>query len=233
MQDEFKLLPHPPPQETRCQWWQHRCCPIGIVRNEHGRSLSREDQGGCRQVPLWWHVTFPIAISVTVAFATTTVVSCSLAGCHVDASASCPLDSASASQHATSAYWCPVASCPLMPLLPFASCFPAGCPVACCCMPPPCITFAAASRVHPQPPLFICASWLLHCISLHRLCISTCRHLTTGCVVAVSNMQASSPSMHRHLSHRRDCKWCPRCLSSSWHHCPCCCRCIPSRRCHC
>jgi len=23
----------------------------GIVRNERGRSLSREDQGGCRQVP--------------------------------------------------------------------------------------------------------------------------------------------------------------------------------------
>jgi hypothetical protein len=24
---------------------------IGIVRNERGRSLSREDQGSCRQVP--------------------------------------------------------------------------------------------------------------------------------------------------------------------------------------
>ena len=24
---------------------------IGVVRNERGRSLSREDQGGCRQVP--------------------------------------------------------------------------------------------------------------------------------------------------------------------------------------
>ncbi len=24
---------------------------IGVIRKEHGRSLSREGQGGCRQVP--------------------------------------------------------------------------------------------------------------------------------------------------------------------------------------
>jgi hypothetical protein len=48
-------------------------------------------------------------------------------GCRVDASASHRLDSASASKRATLAYRGPVASCPLAPLLPFASRTPAGC----------------------------------------------------------------------------------------------------------
>ncbi len=68
---------------------------ISVVRNERGRSLSREDQGGRRQVPdgsAWDSV----AIALTIAFATATVVSCSTAGCCIDASASHPLDSASA-----------------------------------------------------------------------------------------------------------------------------------------
>ena len=55
----------------------------------------------------------------------------------------------SASKHATLAYQGPVASCPLAPLLPFASRLPAGCRIACCRVPPPRIIFrrAATSRV--------------------------------------------------------------------------------------
>ena len=44
------------------------------------------------------------SIAITVAFATATVVSCLMAGCCIDASASHPLDSASASKRLTSAY---------------------------------------------------------------------------------------------------------------------------------
>jgi hypothetical protein len=75
-----------------------------------------------------------------------------------------------------------VASCPMAPLLTFATHLLVGCRVACCRVPPPCVTVrrAAISRVHPQPPFYICASWLLHCTSLHRLCYSTCRRLTTS-----------------------------------------------------
>jgi hypothetical protein len=76
---------------------------MGVVRNERGRSLSREDQGGRRQVPdgSTWD---SVAITLTVAFAAAAVVSRSTAGCRVDASASHPLDSASPSKRATSAY---------------------------------------------------------------------------------------------------------------------------------
>jgi hypothetical protein len=54
-----------------------------------------------------------------------------------------------AARGATSAYRGPGTFCLLAPLLPFASHSPAGCRVACCRMPPPCVTFqhAAASRV--------------------------------------------------------------------------------------
>jgi len=48
--------------------------------------------------------TIHTSIAVAVAFATAAVVSCSMAGCHIDASASHPLDSASASKRLTSAY---------------------------------------------------------------------------------------------------------------------------------
>ncbi len=76
---------------------------IGVVRNERGRSLSRKDQGSRRQVPdgsAWDSVV----IALAVAFAATAVVSRSTAGCRVDAFASHPLDSASTSKRATSAY---------------------------------------------------------------------------------------------------------------------------------
>jgi hypothetical protein len=62
------------------------------------------------------------SIAVAVAFATATVVSCSMAGCRIDASASHPLDSASASKRSTSAYQGPIASCPLTPHLMFPVC---------------------------------------------------------------------------------------------------------------
>jgi hypothetical protein len=76
---------------------------IGVVHNECDQSLSREDQGGCRQVPdgsAWDSV----AIALAVAFAAAAVVSRSTAGCRIDASASHPLDSASASIRATLVY---------------------------------------------------------------------------------------------------------------------------------
>ena len=69
---------------------------IGIIRNEQGQSLSREDQGSRRQVPDGC-ARDSVAIALTVAFADAAVVSPSTAGCRVDASASHPLDSASVS----------------------------------------------------------------------------------------------------------------------------------------
>ena len=53
---------------------------IGVVHTERSRSLCR----GTRAVT----VKFPVAIAVAVAFAAAAVVSCSTAGCCVDASAS-------------------------------------------------------------------------------------------------------------------------------------------------
>jgi hypothetical protein len=155
------------------------------------------------------------------------VVSCSTAGCHVDASASHPLDSASASKRATLAYPGPIASCLLGPLLPFASRLPAGCRIACCRAPPPRITFcrAAAARVHPRPLPFVRASWLLRRISSHRLRLLTRRRLTTGCVVTVADAQASLPSMRRRLRRRCNCDCHPRRTLSSWRCCPRCHRC--------
>jgi hypothetical protein len=76
---------------------------IGVIRNERGRSLSREDQVGRRQVPDG-SARDSVAIALTVAFAAAAVVSRSTAGCHVDASDSHPLDSASASKRTTLAY---------------------------------------------------------------------------------------------------------------------------------
>ena len=122
-------------------------------------------------------------------------------GCRVDASASHRLDSASASKRATLAYRGPVASCPLAPLLPFASRTPAGCYIACCCVPLPRVTFrrTAAAHVHPRPLLFVRdprpllfvhASWLSHQISLHCLHLLTRRRLMTGSVVADADAQA-------------------------------------------
>ena len=86
-------------------------------------------------------------------------------------------------------------------------------------MPPPCITFcrAAASRVHPQPPFFVRASWLLRRTSLNRLHLSTRLHLTTDCVVAITDAQASLPLMRRRLCRRCNCNCRPRHLLSSWH----------------
>ena len=79
-------------------------------------------------------------------------------------------------------------------------------------MPPPCITFccAAASRIHHQPPFYVRASWLSLRISSHHLCLLTRRRLTTGCVIAVTDMQALLPSMCRRHCRCRDCDCCPR-----------------------
>ena len=76
---------------------------IGVVRNERGRSLSREDQGSRRQVPDG-SARDSVAIALAVAFGAAAVVSRSTAGCRVGAPASHHLDSASASKRAPSAY---------------------------------------------------------------------------------------------------------------------------------
>ena len=113
-------------------------------------------------------------------FSAAAVVSRSTAGCRVD----------------------PIASCLLAPLLPFVSRLLAGCRIACCHVPPPRVTFCrtAVARVHPRPLLFVCSSWLSRRISSHHLCLSTRRHLTTGCVVTVADAQASSPLPRLRLS---------------------------------
>jgi len=112
-----------------------------------------------------WHFPSPSLSPSPLPLPIAMVVSHLLAGCHVNASASCPLDSASA---ATSAYQCPVASCPLAHFFPFASvCWLViASPIV--APPLPCIAFrrTATSRVHPRPPLFVHAGWLLSCILL-------------------------------------------------------------------
>jgi hypothetical protein len=106
--------------------------------------FAKASQFSCAHRPnIPYHHT---AIAVAIAFAAVVVVSRSMAGCRIDASASHPLDSASASKRSTLAYQGPNASCLLTPLipfasctppLPFASCLPAGCCVAPVVAPPP------------------------------------------------------------------------------------------------
>jgi hypothetical protein len=102
---KMELINYPTPRRERraADNGNTDVAAIGVVRNEHGQSLSREDQGGRRQVPDG-SARDSVAIALAVAFAAAAVVSCSTAGCRVDTSASHPLDSASASKRATSAY---------------------------------------------------------------------------------------------------------------------------------
>jgi hypothetical protein len=81
---KMELINYPIPCRERCAAndGDTAVAAISIVRNERGRSLIRP-------------VT--IAVAVAVAFAAAVVVSRSTTGCCVDASASHPLDSASAS----------------------------------------------------------------------------------------------------------------------------------------
>ena len=100
------------------------------------------------------------SIAVAVAFATAAIVSCSMAGCHIDASASHPLDSASASKRLTSAYWGPITSCPLTPHLPFPVCLLKA-------SPPICLLFAGLLscclllRVSASRLLSLCSWWII------------------------------------------------------------------------
>jgi len=111
---------------------------------------------------------FSVTIDITFSFATAMVVSRLPAGCCVDASASRPLDSASV---ATSAYQRPAASCPLANFFPFASVCWLVIASPLVAPPPPYVAFChtAASPVHPRPPLFVRAGWLLRRILSHRL----------------------------------------------------------------
>ena len=158
------------------------------------------------------------AIAVAVAFAAALVLSRSTASCRIDASASHSLNSASASKRSTSAYLGPIASYPLTPplpfasctpLLPFASCLPAGCHVApVVALPPtPPRDFASTSSLSQLATPHL--SHRRRLSSSCRLCLAT-RHLRllmrrrfiTGCVVArrqcadvvAVDAQASLPS---------------------------------------
>ena len=98
--------------------------------------------------------------------------------------------------------------------------------VACLC----CVNFclAAASSIHPEPLFFVRASRLSRHTSPHHLHLLTCCHLTTGCVVAITNVRMSLLSLRRHLCHHHDCD-CHPCrlllMLSSWRHRSHCCRC--------
>jgi hypothetical protein len=102
---KMELINYPTPRRKRraADNGNTNVAAIGVVRNERGRSLSHEDQGGRRQVPDG-SARDSVAIALAVAFAAAAVVSRSTTGCRVNASASHPLDSASASKRATSAY---------------------------------------------------------------------------------------------------------------------------------
>ena len=82
----------------------------GAANDGLDRSLSHKDQGVATKSCDGGATAFPVTIAVTVAYAAATVVSYLPASCCVDASASRPLDFASTSQCATSAYRGPTAS---------------------------------------------------------------------------------------------------------------------------
>ena len=102
---KMELINYPTPRHERraADNGDTDVAAIGVVRNERGRSLSREDQGSRRQVPDG-SARDSVAIALAVAFGAAAVVSRSTAGCRVGAPASHPLDSASASKRAPSAY---------------------------------------------------------------------------------------------------------------------------------
>ncbi len=95
---KMELINYPTPRRERraADNGDTNVATIGIVRNERSRSLSREDLGGRRQVPDG-SARDSDALALTIAFAAAVVISRSTAGCRADASASHPLDSASAS----------------------------------------------------------------------------------------------------------------------------------------
>ena len=108
------------------------------------------------------------------------------------------LDSASASQRATLAYQGSVASCPLAPLLPFASCLLAGCCVTSCHVPPPHVTFhrAAAARVQTMAtvhcPIAIiidvvvfCAVAIVNDVVVHRAVVIAIVNVVVRRAVAI------------------------------------------------
>jgi len=51
--NKYKMELIPTPRRKRCAADDGNTAVAanGVIRNEHGRSLSREDQGGCHQVP--------------------------------------------------------------------------------------------------------------------------------------------------------------------------------------
>ena len=125
------------------------------------------------------------------------IVSCSMAGCHIDASASHPLDSASASKRLTSAYCSPIASCPLTPHLPFPVCLLKASPPVCLLFASwlsrrPCCCSVAESALQLCLNLFL-ASWLSQLATPHlshrRRLSSSGRVTATGCVVARCRME--------------------------------------------
>ena len=134
------------------------------------------------------------------------VVSCLPAGCRVNASASRPLDSASAT---TSAYQRTAAYCLLAHFFPFASVCWLVIASPLVAPPPPCIAFrrTAASRVHPRPPLFVSAGWLLRRVA--SCCTTSASRRATGSRVASCGTFALHPPACPLLHHnfRRPLSW--------------------------
>jgi len=99
---KMELINYPTPRRDRraADNGDTTVATIGVVRNEPSAARTRAVAAKSRD----GSARHSVAIAVAVAFAATAVVSRSTAGCRVDASASHPLDSASASKRATSAY---------------------------------------------------------------------------------------------------------------------------------
>ena len=142
-----------------------------------------------------------------------------MAGCRVDAFASHPLNSASASKCATSAYRGPITSCLLAPLLklslirrlvvasPVVTCLHLASPFV---MQPPHASILDPSSLFAPAGCYVA---------------SLCTASAYRCAAA-SRLAVLMPSpMRRHLCRRCNCDCHPRCIPSSWCHCPRCCRC--------
>ena len=156
-----------------------------------------------------------------------------MAGCRVDASASHPLDSASASKRATLAYQGPIASCLLAPLLPFVSRSPAGCRIACCpmvivvvdvvrCAVAIIVDFAVRASASRHLSSRSCRMRPSSLLSPAGCCVASLRTASASRRAATSRLAVSLPSpMHRRLRRCRDCDCHPCHIPSSWRHRPC------------
>ena len=154
-------------------------CGHSLIRADQGRSLSRKDHGRLiaalsatkasttrtRAVATKSRdgggMAFSVAITITLSFATAMVVSHLPASYHVETSASCPLNSASATISAYNQY--STVSSPLVPLFLFTSVCWLVVALPLFVPPSPCITCCRTAPLTSilDPPLFS------HCLPCH------------------------------------------------------------------